>query len=37
VTPAALHCFSVGVELGQLVFVFTALALARSFKVLEVR
>jgi hypothetical protein len=25
------------VELGQLVFVFTALALARSFRVLEVR
>jgi hydrogenase/urease accessory protein HupE len=35
--PFALLFFNVGVELGQLVFVFTALALARSFKVLEVR
>jgi hydrogenase/urease accessory protein HupE len=35
--PLALLFFNVGVELGQLVFVFTALALARSFKVLEVR
>jgi len=35
--PLALLCFNVGVELGQLVFVFTAVALARSFKVLEVR
>lgn len=35
--PLALLCFNVGVELGQLVFVFTALGLARSFKVLEVR
>jgi hydrogenase/urease accessory protein HupE len=35
--PLALLCFNVGVELGQLVFVFTALALVRSFKVLEVR
>jgi hydrogenase/urease accessory protein HupE len=35
--PPALLFFNVGVELGQLVFVFTALALARSFKVLEVR
>jgi hydrogenase/urease accessory protein HupE len=35
--PLALLCFNVGVELGQLVFVFTALALARSFKVLEIR
>jgi hypothetical protein len=35
--PSALLFFNVGVELGQLVFVFTALALARSFKVLEVR
>ena len=35
--PLALLSFNVGVELGQLVFVFTALALVRSFKVLEVR
>ena len=35
--PLALLFFNVGVELGQLVFVFTALALARSFIVLEVR
>lgn len=35
--PQALLFFNVGVELGQLVFVFTALALVRSFKVLEVR
>jgi hydrogenase/urease accessory protein HupE len=35
--PMALLFFNVGVELGQLVFVFTALALVRSFKVLEVR
>jgi hydrogenase/urease accessory protein HupE len=35
--PLALLCFNVGVELGQLAFVFTALALARSFKVLEIR
>jgi len=35
--PFALLFFNVGVELGQLVFVFTALALVRSFKVLEVR
>ncbi len=35
--PFALLFFNGGVELGQLVFVFTALALARSFKVLEVR
>ena len=35
--PPALLFFNVGVELGQLVFVFTALALVRSFKVLEVR
>jgi len=35
--PFALFFFNVGVELGQLVFVFTALGLARSFKVLEVR
>jgi len=35
--PVALLFFNVGVELGQLVFVFTALALVKSFKVLEVR
>ncbi len=35
--PLALLFFNVGVELGQLVFVFSLLALARSFKVLEVR
>jgi hydrogenase/urease accessory protein HupE len=35
--PLALLFFNVGVELGQIVFVFTALALVRSFKVLEVR
>ncbi len=35
--PLALLFFNVGVELGQLVFVFTALGLERSFKVLEVR
>jgi hypothetical protein len=35
--PLALLFFNVGVELGQLIFVFTALALAWSFKVLEVR
>jgi len=35
--PLALLFFNVGVELGQLVFVFTALALVWSFKVLEVR
>ena len=35
--PFALLFFNVGVELGQLVFVFTALALLRSFKVLDVR
>jgi hydrogenase/urease accessory protein HupE len=35
--PVALLFFNVGVELGQLVFVFTALALVRSFRVLEVR
>jgi hydrogenase/urease accessory protein HupE len=33
----ALLFFNVGVELGQLVFVLGALALARSFRVLEVR
>jgi hydrogenase/urease accessory protein HupE len=35
--PFALLFFNVGVELGQLVFVFTALALVKSFKVLAVR
>lgn len=35
--PLALLFFNVGVELGQLVFVFLALGLARSFRVLEIR
>lgn len=35
--PFALFFFNVGVELGQLVFVVTALALVRSFRTLEVR
>jgi hypothetical protein len=35
--PPALLFFNVGVELGQLVFVFIALALMKAFKVLEVR
>ena len=35
--PWALLCFNIGVECGQLAFVFIALALARSFKTLEVR
>jgi len=35
--PLALLFFNIGVELGQLVFVFMALALERSFKILEVR
>lgn len=35
--PLSLLFFNVGVELGQLVFVLTALALAKSFRVLEVR
>jgi len=35
--PPALLYFNVGVELGQLVFVFIALALVSSFKTLEVR
>ena len=35
--PLALLFFNIGVELGQLVFVFTALALVRSFRILEVR
>lgn len=33
----ALLFFNVGVELGQLTFVFTALAMVRSFQILEVR
>jgi hypothetical protein len=35
--PPALLFFNIGVELGQLVFVFAALALVRSFRVLEIR
>lgn len=35
--PLALLFFNLGVELGQLNFVFVALALVRSFKVLQVR
>lgn len=35
--PLALLFFNVGVELGQLVFVLTALAMVRSFKVLAMR
>jgi hydrogenase/urease accessory protein HupE len=35
--PWALLWFNVGVELGQLVFVFLALILARSFRTLEIR
>lgn len=35
--PLALLFFNVGVELGQLAFVFTILALVRSFQVLEIR
>jgi hydrogenase/urease accessory protein HupE len=35
--PLALLFFNVGVELGQLTFVFLALALARSFRVLKIR
>jgi len=35
--PVALLYFNVGVELGQLAFVFLALALAWSFRTLEVR
>ena len=35
--PWALLCFNIGVELGQLSFVFLALALAWSFKTLEIR
>ena len=35
--PLALLFFNVGVELGQLAFVFLVLGLARSFRVLEIR
>jgi hydrogenase/urease accessory protein HupE len=35
--PLALLFFNIGVEIGQLVFVFTALAMVKSFRVLEVR
>lgn len=35
--PLALLTFNVGVELGQLAFVFLVLALVRAFRVLEVR
>lgn len=35
--PWALLCFNVGVEFGQLAFVFLALALAWSFRTLEIR
>jgi len=35
--PWALLSFNIGVELGQLAFVFIALALARSFRTLEIR
>ena len=35
--PLALLLFNVGVEIGQVAFVLTALALVRAFKVLEVR
>lgn len=35
--PWALLCFNIGVEFGQLVFVFLALALAWSFRILEIR
>ena len=35
--PWALLWFNIGVEIGQLAFVFLALALARSFKALEIR
>jgi hydrogenase/urease accessory protein HupE len=35
--PWALLCFNIGVELGQLAFVFLALALAWSFRTLEIR
>ena len=35
--PLALLLFNVGVELGQLLFVFLVLAMARAYRVLEVR
>ncbi len=35
--PLALLFFNVGVELGQLAFVFLVLGLARSFRALEIR
>lgn len=35
--PWALLCFNVGVELGQLSFVFLSLTLAWSFRILEIR
>jgi len=35
--PLALLCFNIGVEFGQLTFVFLALALAWSFRILEIR
>jgi hypothetical protein len=35
--PVALLFFNVGVELGQLAFVCMAIALARSFRVLDIR
>jgi hydrogenase/urease accessory protein HupE len=35
--PLALLFFNVGVEIGQLLFVFLVLALARSFRTLEIR
>jgi hydrogenase/urease accessory protein HupE len=35
--PLALFLFNVGVELGQLAFVFLVLALERAFRVLEIR
>ena len=34
--PWALLCFNVGVELGQLLFVFTALGLVWAFRTLQV-
>ena len=35
--PVALLLFNVGVEVGQILFVLVVLALARSFRVLEIR
>jgi len=35
--PLALLLFNVGVEIGQLLFVFLILALERSFRTLEIR